>query len=64
MMDAEQFFEQAKKNKEQAKQENEKRMSDRIRYGAKETLNYFQRKLNQGYTSKEILEDLNKSKYK
>ena len=63
-MDVDAIIKDIEKAKEQHSQEVERKMRDRIRDGAKETLDYYSRKLCQGYTPKEILKDLDKSKYK
>ena len=52
------------KSKQDYSKRVEKEMLDRVTYGAKETLKFFAHKLNQGKTSKEILEDIERAKYK
>jgi len=63
-MDPEKIIREIEKSKEKHTQEVNEQMHDRIKYGAKETLDYFSRKMNQGYRSDEILKDIEKSKYK
>jgi hypothetical protein len=63
-MNPKEILKKIEKSKQDYSKRVEKEMLDRVTYGAKETLNYFARKLNQGKTSKEILEDIERAKYK
>lgn len=63
-MNVEKLLQSIEKKNQERKEEINRNLADRIKYGAKETLDYFQKKQVGGYTSKEILKDLEKSKYK
>jgi len=63
-MNPKEILRKIEKSKENYSKRVEKEMLDKVSYGAKETLNYFARKLNQGKSSKEILKDIERAKYK
>jgi hypothetical protein len=63
-MDQKEILRRIEKSKDNYSKGVEKQMVDRIRYGAKETLDYFARREARGYTPQETLKDIEKSKYK
>jgi len=63
-MNPKEMLRKIEKSKEDYSKKVEKQMLDRVKYGAKETLDYFARRQAKGYTSLETLKDLEKSKYK
>lgn len=58
------LFQKAKESRERHKEKINADLRERVRYETKDTLSFFDRQRAKGKTDREIIKDLEKSKYK